>query len=110
MAGSLGKTGRTLGLVGSIIAAILAIADLVSLDVGVSTDSITSFGFVSSREIRAILSIIFAILLFMFCSDRYKIDNQIVFGIIVIVIGLAAGYIGGLLAVVGGILIIVDAL
>ncbi|MHA2401699.1 MAG: hypothetical protein ACXADH_01810 [Candidatus Kariarchaeaceae archaeon] len=107
---SLTSTGKLLGLIGAVVAIILAIADLANLDAGVSTDPFTSFSVITSSEIRAGLSIVFAILLYFVCVGRYKILNGIILGIVVILLGLAAGYIGGLIAVVGGILIIVDSL
>ena len=107
---SLTSTGTLLGLIGAMVAIILAIADLADLKIGISTDPFTSFSVITSSEIRAGLSIIFAILLYFVCVGRYKISNRTVQGIVVILLGLATGYIGGLIAVVGGILILVDAL
>lgn len=106
--GTLGKFGKLLGLIGSILAIILAIADLANMSIGISTNSITSLYYISNDNIRAILSLIFGIILFMLCSNRYKINNSTILGVVIILLGLTSGYIGGLIAVIGGILIIVD--
>jgi len=109
--GSLEQTGKTLALIGAVIALVLAILDLIGTSLeqlfGISLSPILSTGF---GGYGAILTILFAFILLLITSGRISITETIVLGIIVIVFAVLIGGIGGLIAVLGGILIILDIL
>ena len=98
--------GKILGLIGGILAMVYGAASLIDQ----ALDEILSLGSVGADAaggdaIGSIVRIAIGVLTVLICVDRYEIKDELVLGIVLIVLGLIGS---GILAIIGGILAVID--
>jgi len=108
--GSLAEDGRTLALIGDVIAAVLIALSFIASDTG----SVVGFSLLDQLSIGGtlglILTILFIFILYFIAINRINIGEDVIEGLLIILLGLIIGGIGGLIAAFGGILIVLDAI
>ena len=100
------SVGKILGLIGGILAIVGGVMSILDQAIN-EIVSLGNYGgdAVGGGTIGAILAIEIGIVTVFICIDRYEIKEELVLGIVLIVLGLIGS---GLLAIIGGILAIID--
>lgn len=104
MAETLTSIGKILGLIGGILGIINGAMSIIG-DAISTVETLGSYGTTIDGTVGSIVTIIVGILAVFVSIDRVEIKDQLVLGIVLIILGFFGAT---LLAVLGGILVIID--